>query len=243
MAEKTSRKKKGAADNTRRDTKATFPTRAPVPDKEPFPIVALGASAGGLEAFEQFFKKLPSQTNAAFVVISHLDPKHASIMTQLVSRFTEMPVREASDGVEVEPGHIYVIPPNRDLSIFHGRLQLTEQDKSAGARMPIDFFLRSLAEDSGDRAAAVILSGTGSDGTLGLRAVQGGGGAVFVQDPASARYDGMPRSAIRTGLADHVLPVEEIPKALMALLGRYRTRKNRPCGTRCPMSCRRSSWW
>ena len=117
-------------------------------------------------------------------MISHLDPKHSSMMTELISRFTAMTVHEATDGV-VQPDHVYVIPPNRDLSIFHGRLQLTEQDKSPGTRMPIELFLRSLAEDQGDRAVAVILSGTGSDGTLGLRAVQGSGGVVFVQDPAS----------------------------------------------------------
>ena len=198
-----------------------------------------GASAGGLEAFEQLFKNLSATTHAAFVVISHLDPKHSSMMTELISRFTPMTVREAADGVEVEPDHVYVIPPNKDLSIFHGRLQLTEQEKSAGPRMPIDFFLRSLAEDQGDRAVAVILSGTGSDGTLGLRAVQGAGGTVFVQDPADARYDGMPRSAIQTGLADYVLPVErDCPAAhgpSRTVPDQERIRRAR----RCPTPCRK----
>ena len=163
------------------------------------------------------------------------------MMSELISRFTRMTVHEATDGVEVEPDHVYVIPPNKDLSIFHGMLQLTEQDKTTGIRMPIDFFLRSLAEDSGDRAVAVILSGTGSDGSLGLRAVQGAGGVVFVQDPADAKYDGMPRSAIRTGLADHVLPVAEIPRALMAFLGRYDTGKELPPDEALPQAMQKYS--
>jgi two-component system CheB/CheR fusion protein len=228
MVEKTSRKKKGATNNRKGGTKTTAPVRAPGPDKGPFPVVAIGASAGGLEAFEQLFRNLPARTGAAYIVISHLDPKHSSIMSELISRFTSMTVREAADGVDVEPDHVYVIPPNRDISIFHGRLQLTEQTKSVGARMPIDFSLRSIAEDQGDRAVAVILSGTGSDGTLGVRAVQGAGGTVFVQDPEDAKYDGMPRSAIQTGLADHVLPAADIPRKLVDFLGRHRAGKEPP---------------
>ncbi len=228
MAEKAARTKKAPTDTQKRRAETQPPVERHPAEEELFPLVAVGASAGGLEAFEQLFKNLPPTTHAAFVVVSHLDPTHASIMTELISRFTPMAVQEAADGVAVEPDHVYVIPPNKDLSIFHGRLQLTEQDKSAGPHMPIDFLLRSLAEDAGDRAVVIILSGTGSDGTLGLRAVQGEGGTVFVQDPSDARYDGMPRSAIRTGLADHILPVEEISRKLMALLERYRTRKELP---------------
>ena len=216
---------KRAPTDTKKGQVETQPVETPPVDERLFPLVAVGASAGGLEAFEQLFRNLAPETHGAFIVISHLDPKHSSMMTELIARFTPMAVHEATDGAEVEPDHVYVIPPNKDLSIFHGRLQLTEQDKGAGPRMPIDFFLRSLAEDSGERAVAVILSGTGSDGTLGLRTVQGAGGTVFVQDPADARYDGMPRSAIRTGLADYVLPVEEIARQLMILLERYRTGK------------------
>ncbi len=225
MAEKAARTGKTANNRQKRQTNGRSHVETPPTEKALFPLVAVGASAGGLEAFEQLFKNLPPTTHAAFVVISHLDPKHTSMMTELISRFTRMAVREAADDVEVEPDHVYVIPPNKDLSIFHGRLQLTEQDKSASPRMPIDFFLRSLAEDSGDRAVVVILSGTGSDGTLGLRTVQGAGGTVFAQDPIDARYDGMPRSAIRTGLVDYVLPVEEIARQLMVLLERYSTKK------------------
>jgi two-component system CheB/CheR fusion protein len=151
------------------------------------------------------------------------------MMSELISRFTRMQVHEASDGVAVEPNHVYVIPPNRDLAIFHGRLQLSEQEKAQGVRMPIDSFLRSLAaEDQGDRAVAVILSGTGSDGTLGVRALQAAGGLIFVQDPNDARYDGMPRSAIQTGLADYVLPAGEIPRQLAVLFERYPASKEEP---------------
>ncbi len=183
MAEKAARKKKALPVTRRKQAEAAPAVETPHAEEGLFPLVAVGASAGGLEAFEQFFKHLPPETHAAFVVISHLDPKHSSMMTELISRFTPMAVLEATDGVAVAPDHVYVIPPNTDLSIFHGRLQLTEQEKSAGPRMPIDFFLRSLAEESGERAVVVILSGTGSDGTLGLRAVQGAGGTVFVQEP------------------------------------------------------------
>ncbi|HEY3275029.1 MAG TPA: chemotaxis protein CheB [Syntrophorhabdaceae bacterium] len=193
--------------------------------EERFPVVALGASAGGLEAFEQFFKNLRPNLRAAFVVISHLDPRHSSMLSELISRFTQMEVHEALDGVIVEPGHVYVIPPNRDMAIFHGRLLLSEQKTSPGTRMPIDSFFRSLAEDAGDRAVAVILSGTGTDGTLGVRSLQAGGGVVFVQEPSSAKFDGMPRSAIQKGLADYVLPAEEIPGQLATLFDRYLSRE------------------
>jgi len=142
-----------------------------------FPIVALGASAGGLEAFEQFFLKVPSDSGMAFVLISHLDPGHASMLTEILQRNTLMPVVEALDQLAVEPNHVYVIPPNRDMAIFHYALQLTIPERPRGQRMPIDIFLRSLAEEQGERAISVILSGTGTDGTLGLRAILGAEGA------------------------------------------------------------------
>ncbi|MBP1749354.1 MAG: putative sensor protein [Deltaproteobacteria bacterium] len=196
--------------------------------RQPFPIVALGASAGGLEALEGFFKIIPPTTGAAFAVISHLDPKHPSMMSELIGRFTAMQVHEVTDGLAPEPNHVYMIPPNRYLSIFRGKFQLKEQEKSPGVRMPIDAFLRSLAEDRGDLAVAIILSGTGTDGTLGLRALQAAGGIVFVQDPDDAKYDGMPRSAIQTGLADYVLSVKEIAEQLATLLERHFERKGEP---------------
>ena len=181
-----------------------------------FPIIGVGASAGGLEAFEKFFHEVPRDCNAAFVLVQHLDPDHHSLLTDILQRSTTLPVVEVQDQMTVAPNHIYVIPPNRDLAIFHGVLQLSMPEAAHGHRLPIDAFLRSLAEDRGEEAIGVILSGTGTDGTLGLRAIVGAGGVSFVQEPSSAKFDGMPSSAIRAGFATHVLPVEELPKAILA---------------------------
>ncbi len=161
-----------------------------------FPIVAIGASAGGLEAIEQFLKKVPSDTGMAFILIQHLDPTHKSILTDLIKRVTAMHVMEVTDGMKVAPNCTYVIPPNRDMGILHGRLQLIEPLAKRGMRLPIDYFFRSFAQDQEDKAICIVLSGTGSDGTLGLKAVKEKGGMVMVQDPKTAKYDGMPRSAI-----------------------------------------------
>ena len=180
-----------------------------------FPVVGIGASAGGLEAFEQFFGKMPVDSGVAFVLIPHLDPSHASMMTELLRRVTKIEVAEATEGMAVKPDHVYVIPPNRDISIFHGVLNLAPPQKAHGLRMPIDSFLRSLAEDQGEVSIGIILSGTGSDGTLGLRAINGVGGMVMVQEPSTAKYSGMPASALQTGLADFVLPPDKMPEALV----------------------------
>ena len=185
-----------------------------LPVKPGFPIVGIGASAGGLEAFEQFFRNIPVDTGMAFVLVAHLDPSHASILTEIIQRVTNMPVVEARDQRKVVPNSVYVIPPNRDMSIFHGVLQLSVPEQPRGQRMPIDAFLRSLAEDQGERAIGIILSGTGTDGTLGLRAILGAGGVSLVQEPSSAKYDGMPNSAIHAGYATHVLLVENMPEKL-----------------------------
>ncbi|MDP2144745.1 MAG: chemotaxis protein CheB [Gallionella sp.] len=181
-----------------------------------FPIVGIGASAGGLEAFELFFRDLPADSGMAFVLVSHLDPDHASMLTEILQRSTAMPVIEAQDQVRVAPNCVYVIPPNRDMAIFHGMLQLSVPEQPRGQRMPIDAFLRSLAEDQGELAIGIILSGTGTDGTLGLRAILGAGGITLVQEPASAKYDGMPASAIGAGYATHVLSPEGMHQALSA---------------------------
>jgi two-component system CheB/CheR fusion protein len=180
-----------------------------------FPIVGLGASAGGLEAFEQFFRHLPPDTGMGFVLVSHLDPGHASMLCEILQRTTAMPVVEAEDQMAVMPDRVYVIPPNRDMAIFHGALQLNVPEMPRGQRMPIDGFLRSLADDQKEWAIGVILSGTGTDGTLGLRAIVGAGGVSFVQDPATAKYSGMPASAIQAGYATQVLPVEKMPQAML----------------------------
>ena len=182
---------------------------------EQFPIVGLGASAGGLEAFEQFFAQLTPLSGMAFVLVSHLDPSHASILTEILQRSTRMPVVEAKDQMQVRPDHVYVIPPNRDMAIFHGVLQLSVPEKPRGLRMPIDAFLRSLADDQGERSIGIVLSGTGTDGTLGLRAILGAGGVSLVQEPSSAKYDGMPQSAINAGYATLTLPADKMGAALM----------------------------
>ena len=180
-----------------------------------FPIIGIGASAGGLEAFELFFKTMPVDSGMAFVLISHLDPGHASMLSEILQRNTTMPVHEVQDGTTIQPNHVYTIPPNKDMEIFHGVLHLSVPEKARGLRLPIDSFFRSLAEDLGGRAICVILSGSGSDGSLGLRAIHGAGGVSFVQEPATAKYDGMPASAVSSGLATYVLPVDKIPAQLV----------------------------
>ncbi len=180
-----------------------------------FPVVGIGSSAGGLEALEQFFRKVAPDIGMAFVVLTHLDPGHHSILTEILQRSTGMPVHEARDQMAVAPDHVYVIPPNREMSIFNGTLQLSVPENPRGQRMPIDFFLRSLAEEQGEKAIGVILSGTGTDGTLGLRAIHGAGGISLVQEPDTAKYNGMPSSAIQSGLATYILPVDKMPEQLM----------------------------
>src|SRR5690349_24372850 len=179
-----------------------------------FAVVGLGASAGGLDAFRRLLAALPADTGMAFVLIQHLDPTHASMLVDLLAGHTPMKVQQASDGMPLEREHIYLIPPGTYLSIRGGALRLSEPRERHGARLPFDFFLRSLAEEHGENAICVILSGTGSDGSLGLKAVKEKGGLVIVQDPDEAEYDGMPRSAIMTGAVDVVLPVANIPDIL-----------------------------
>lgn len=185
-------------------------------------IVGIGASAGGLGAFEAFFSAMPANPTPgmAFVLIQHLAPDHKSLLRELVSRYTPMPVLDAEDGMRVEANTVYVIPPNRDLSILHGSLQLFEPTAARGLRLPIDFFFRALAEDQHDRAIGIVLSGTASDGTLGARAIKGEGGMVMAQSPDSTEHDGMPRSAIATGMVDYVLPPAEMPAQLIAFVSR-----------------------
>ena len=179
-----------------------------------FPIVGIGASAGGLEAFEQFFRACPADTGMAFVLVPHLDPGHESLLTEILQRTTAMPVMQVLDQTRVEPNRVYVIPPNREMSILNRVLQLAMPELARGQRMPIDAFLRSLAEDQAEKSIGVILSGTATDGTLGLRAFLGAGGICMVQEPSTAKYDGMPQSAIAAGYATHILPVEQMPAML-----------------------------
>ncbi|MBN2693103.1 PAS domain-containing protein [bacterium] len=178
-------------------------------------VVGIGASAGGLEALQDFFKNMPTKTGLAFVVIQHLSPDYKSVMDELLARQTSIPISIAENGVNVEADHIYLIPPRKNISIFHNKLFLEEQNLKKGLNLPIDIFFRSLSADKGKNTIGVILSGTGSDGTLGTRAIKEAGGMVMVQDEQSAKFDGMPRSSIATGLVDYILPPSKMPEALI----------------------------
>ncbi|MEQ1529395.1 MAG: chemotaxis protein CheB [Methylococcales bacterium] len=180
-----------------------------------FHIVGIGASAGGLEALEQFFRHIPANSGLAFVLVQHLDPSHASLLTEILQRTTTMAVLEAEDQMSVYANGVFVIPPNRDMAIFHGKLQLSVPNEPRGQRLPIDDFLFSLAEDQQENAIGIIMSGTGTDGTKGLGAVLAAGGVSLVQEPSTAKYDGMPSSAIKAGNATYVLPVEKMPQTLL----------------------------
>jgi len=181
-----------------------------------FPIVGIGASAGGLEAFEKFFTNMPPDSGMAFVIVQHLDPTHKSILGDLITRFTRMKVVAVEDGVQISPNWVYIIPPDKDMAILGGRLHLMVPAAPRGQRHPINFFFRSLAQDCRNRAIGIVLSGTGTDGTQGLRAIKGEAGTVLVEEPSTAKYDGMPRSAIATGVVDFILPAEKMPSQLMA---------------------------
>ncbi len=183
-----------------------------------FPIVGIGASAGGLAALEAFFSAMPADTDPgmAFVLVQHLSPDHKSILTEIIQRYTRMQVSEVQDGMRVQINCAYIIPPNRDMAFLNGTLQLLEPFEARGHRLPIDFLFRSMAIDQHERAIGIVLSGTGSDGTLGVRAIKGEGGMVMVQNPESAEFDGMPRSALATGLVDYQLPPAEMPAQLIA---------------------------
>lgn len=187
-----------------------------LPPQLTFPIVGIGASAGGLEAFEAFFTALPAEPGIAFILVQHLQPTTPSILAELIRRFTPLPVRQVEDGLTVEPDQIYIIPPDYEMALFHGRLHLSTPQAMRGHRLPIDIFFRSLAADLHERAIGIILSGTGSDGALGARAIAGEGGMVMVQEPQSAKYDGMPRSAINTDSVDYILPPAQMPAKLLA---------------------------
>jgi two-component system, chemotaxis family, CheB/CheR fusion protein len=200
----------------------------PVPSREPedpcgerklaaegvaCPIVGIGASAGGLEAFTELLKHLPLDTGMGFVLVQHLDPQHESALTQILTRVTSLPVREVTDNLRVESDHVYVIPPNTNLAIAQGVLKLEPRQQTRTPHRSIDFFFESLAEDQRERAVGVILSGTATDGTLGLEAIKAEGGITFAQDD-SARYDSMPHSAVAAGCVDFVLSPQDIAKEL-----------------------------
>jgi two-component system CheB/CheR fusion protein len=214
MAEK---KKKPKAVTTRKAPSKKTPAKIS-DDKETvshgklegFYTVGIGASAGGLEAFEAVFRNMPENPGMAFVLVPHLDPTHTSLLPQLVQKCTKMKVTQVGDGLKVLPNTVCIVPPNKDLAILHGTLQLIEPTGSRAVRLPINYFFRSLAQDQREKAICIVLSGMGTDGALGLRAIKEDLGMAMVQTPGTARYDSMPRSAIETGLADYVLPPEKM---------------------------------
>jgi len=211
-------------DSRARQMKAARPRsrRRPLPERGPasgsgedFPVVGIGASAGGLDACRKLMDAVPARSGMAFVLVQHLDPTHESMMVDLLAGHTSMTVRQATDGMPLEREHLYVIPPGTYLSVGNGVLHVSKPQARHGARLPFDFLLHSLAEEYGARTICVILSGTGADGSLGLKTVKEKGGLVIAQEPGEADYDGMPRSAIMTGAVDLVLPVAKIPEALV----------------------------
>ena len=185
---------------------------------EQFPIVGIGASAGGLEALEQFFTNVPANCGMGFVVIQHLDPNYKGIMTELLQRLTKMQVYTVTDRLKIKPNCVYVIPPNTSMSILNGALHLFEPIETRGLRLPVDYFLRSLADDQRGKSIGIILSGMGSDGSAGLKAIKENAGLVLVQEPDTAKFDSMPRSAIESVVVDIVAPANELPAKLMVLL-------------------------
>ena len=189
---------------------------AALSDRPPFPIVGIGASAGGLEALEQFLGHVPPACGMAFVVVQHLDPNYKGMIVELLQRTTAMPVLQVEDGMAVMPERVYVIPPNHDLSILHGVLYLLEPAAPRGLRLPIDFFLRSLAEDQQERSIGVILSGMGRDGVIGAKSLVDAGGTIYAQDADTSAVWGMPGAAARAGLASMVAPPDRLGDAVMA---------------------------
>ena len=218
-------KKQATPERRKRQPAKTVLKDAPSPQADDsrrvdaaFPIVGIGASAGGLEALELFLRNVPEGSRMAIVIVQHLDPTRKGIMVELLQRATAMKVIQVKDRTRVQPDCVYMIPSNKDMSILHGILHLFGPVASRGLRLPIDFFFRSLADDREERGIGVILSGMGSDGTMGLKAIKEKAGVVFVQEPASAKFDSMPRSAIDAGLADIVAPAEALPGKILAYL-------------------------
>ena len=196
--------------------------------KKKFIVVGIGASAGGLEAMQAFVKNLPQKCpEMAFVIVSHLDPKHASLMPELLQKNTGMQVSQIENGMKIEPNRIFVIPPDRDLELTDNTFRLKKISSEPGPRAPINHFLSSLANRRGETSVAIILSGMGSDGTIGVQKIKGELGMILAQDPSQARYSAMPESVINTGLTDFIQPVEEMPAILSDYVDRLLGEGNR----------------
>jgi two-component system CheB/CheR fusion protein len=213
---KTRRTKKNAAG--RKPSRAANPRANSEPPARPLPIVGMGASAGGFEALHEFFKSIPPDPGAAFIVVQHLDPTRVSEMPALLARWTQLKVLQAEDGATLEPNVVYTIPPGRYLIVQRGKIRLTHPAEPRGLRLPIDVLFYSMAEETAECAIGIILSGSGADGSLGLRAIKGHGGLGMVQDPATAEYDSMPRNAIATGVVDYILPPRKMMTAIAAFI-------------------------
>jgi two-component system CheB/CheR fusion protein len=181
-----------------------------------FPVVGIGASAGGLDALKKFFKAMPPEPDMAFVLVQHLDPTHESTMADIMGRYSQLKVLQAKDGVKLAPNHLYIIPPNRDMGMMNGVIQLLKPSEPHGFRLPINFFLNNLAEDQKENSIAIIFSGYGNDGTMGIKSIKAVSGMVMAQTPETAYSDSMPASAIQTGLVDFILPPEKMPEKLIS---------------------------
>src|SRR5215207_3282334 len=199
----------GAVENDNRDGARREPG-------EDFLVVGLGASAGGIKVFKEFFANVPRDSGMAYVVILHLSPEHESHLAEVLQVATEMPVMQVRGAVRMEPNCVYVIPPNQSLAMNDGHLALSDIKRIEERRAPVDIFFRTLAEAKNERAVCVVLSGTGADGSMGLKRVKENGGVCLVQEPKEAEYGDMPRNSIATGLVDYVLPVAEIPRKIIA---------------------------
>ena len=183
-------------------------------DKYP-PVIGIGASAGGLEALEAFFSNIVQELDFSFVVVQHLSPDYKSMMVNLLSRKTKMKVERVTDGMQLRKNCIYLIPPRKNLTVFNAALYLNDQQDEYELKLPINIFFKSLAAEYGNLAVGIILSGTGSDGTQGIKAIKEAGGMVMVQEPSDAKFDGMPTSAINTNVVDYILPASELPSRLI----------------------------
>jgi len=204
----------------KKDTKKEVPASILSKLRKPnnVPIVGIGASAGGMEALEEFFQNMPKNSGIAFVIIQHLDPNHIDFLPEILQRITEMKVMQATDRLKVQPNQVYVIPPNKNMSILNGCLHLFDLVEMRKMKLPIDFFFRSLAEDQQEKSIGIILSGMGSDGSLGIKAIKEKNGIVLVQDPATAKYNSMPQSAVDSVIVDILAPARELPSKLIAFL-------------------------
>lgn len=220
MRPRAPRTKRKRASQQSPPSRASLAARVPLVGRKraAFPVVGIGASAGGLEAMTQLLEHLPPDTGMAFVLIQHLDPEHDSMLARALSRATEMTIVEITDGLSVEPNHVYVIPASADVAILHGTLTLLPRGTD-GRRphLPIDLFFRALAADVGNQAIGVVLSGTASDGTAGLTAIKAQDGIALVQEPSSAKFPGMPQSAIDAGVADAALTPAQLAAELTRL--------------------------